>query len=172
MSIKNFGYEDEILKFIYTNFNGKVVSITDLKDIVTSKYPETSSDDSPFKQKLMDKKEVITRRKMMMISLTKNGKQAVEQLKKAEVISKGKRLPATNKCQVILYLYRNGPKAIKEINEGFPGSTGILMELVKLKEIKEEINSSKYPLETALTSTEKRREIGLKLDEVERMMEE
>ena len=35
-----------------------------------------------------------------------------------------------------------------------------------------EINKSNYPQETTLMLTEKGREIGLKLDEVERMMEE
>ena len=106
----------------------------------------------------------------IILKMTTNGR--AEQLKRAELVLNGRKLPATDKYALILYLYRNGPKNMKEINEDLPGSTEILRDLEKLKIIRQEINKSNYPQETTLTLTEKGREIGLKLDEVERMMEE
>ena len=47
----------------------------------------------------------------------------------ADAISKGKKLPSTERYAVILYLYRNGSKNMKEINEDLPGSTEILREM-------------------------------------------
>ena len=61
---------------------------------------------------------------------------------------------------------------MKEINDDLPGSTEILRELEKLNVVKEEIDKSKYPQETMLSLTEKGMEIGLRFEELERMMEE
>ena len=61
---------------------------------------------------------------------------------------------------------------MKEINEDLPGSTEILRELEKLNVVKQEIDKSKYPQETTLMLTEKGREIGAKIEELEKEMEE
>ena len=79
---------------------------------------------------------------------------------------------ATDRYAVILYLYRNGSKNLKEINEDLPGSTEILRELEKLNVVKQEIDKSKYPQETMLSLTEKGVEIGEMLEKVEGKMEE
>ncbi|MCL6015232.1 MAG: winged helix-turn-helix transcriptional regulator, partial [Candidatus Thermoplasmatota archaeon] len=121
---------------------------------------------------LVNKREVVSGRKTIMISLTKKGREVAEQLKRAEAISQGRKLSSTERYAVILYLYRNGSKNLKEINEDLPGSTEILRELEKLNVVKQEIKSSKYPQETTLSLTEKGMEIGLRFEELERMMEE
>ena len=110
--------------------------------------------------------------KTYSVTLTLKGQLMAEQLKRAEAISKGKKLPSTERYAVILYLYRNGSKNMKEINEDLPGSTEILRELEKLNVVKQEIDKSKYPQETMLSLTEKGMEIGLRFEELERMMEE
>ena len=101
----------------------------------------------------------IIGRKTIFISLTQKGREVAEQLKRAEAISKGKKLPSTERYAVILYLYRNGSKNMKEINEDLPGSTEILRELEKLNVVKQEIDKSKYPQETMLSLTEKGMEL-------------
>ncbi len=172
MSIKKSGYEDEILKFIYTNYQDVEIPMTKLQDIITSYYSVTSSVGSLYESGLVNKREVVSGRKTIMISLTKKGREVAEQLKRAEAISKGHNLPTTDRYAVILYLYRNGSKNLKEINEDIPGSTEILRELEKLKAIKKEIDKSKYSQEATLSLTEKGMEIGLKLEEVDKMMED
>ncbi|OWP54698.1 hypothetical protein [Cuniculiplasma divulgatum] len=172
MSIKKSGYEDEILKFIYTNYQDVEIPMTKLQDIITSYYTVTSSAGSLYESGLVNKREVVSGRKTIMISLTKKGREVAEQLKRAEAISQGRKLSSTERYAVILYLYRNGSKNLKEINEDLPGSTEILRELEKLNVVKQEIKSSKYPQETTLSLTEKGMEIGLRFEELERMMEE
>jgi DNA-binding MarR family transcriptional regulator len=172
LSIKKSGYEDEILKFIYTNYQDVEIPMTKLQDIITSYYTVTSSAGSLYESGLVNKREVVSGRKTIMISLTKKGREVAEQLKRAEAISQGRKLSSTERYAVILYLYRNGSKNLKEINEDLPGSTEILRELEKLNVVKQEIKSSKYPQETTLSLTEKGMEIGLRFEELERMMEE
>lgn len=146
--------------------------MTKLQDIITSYYTVTSSAGSLYESGLVNKREVVSGRKTIMISLTKKGREVAEQLKRAEAISQGRKLSSTERYAVILYLYRNGSKNLKEINEDLPGSTEILRELEKLNVVKQEIKSSKYPQETTLSLTEKGMEIGLRFEELERMMEE
>ena len=172
MSIKKSGYEDEILKFIYTNYQDVEIPMTKLQDIITSYYTVTSSVGSLYESGLVNKREVVSGRKTIMISLTKKGREVAEQLKRAEAISQGRKLSSTERYAVILYLYRNGSKNLKEINEDLPGSTEILRELEKLNVVKQEIKSSKYPQETTLSLTEKGMEIGAKIEELEKVMEE
>ncbi|WMT49327.1 MAG: winged helix-turn-helix transcriptional regulator [Thermoplasmatales archaeon] len=111
-------------------------------------------------------------RKSYNISLTQKGRDVAEHLMKLDAISKGKKLPSTERYAVILYLYRNGSKNMKEINEDLPGSTEILRELEKLNVVKQEIDKSKYPQETTLSLTEKGMEIGEMLNKVEGKIEE
>ena len=118
------------------------------------------------------KKESRDDKRRYFIDLTDKGRRVAEQLKRAEAISQGRNLPSTERYAVILYLYRNGSKNMKEINEDLPGSTEILRDLEKLKIIRQEINKSNYPQETTLTLTEKGREIGEMLEKVEEKMEE
>ena len=172
MSIKKSGYEDEILKFIYTNYQDVEIPMTKLQDIITSYYTVTSSAGSLYESGLVNKREVVSGRKTIMISLTKKGREVAEQLKRAEAISQGRKLSSTERYAVILYLYRNGSKNLKEINEDLPGSTEILRELEKLNVVKQEIDKSKYPQETMLSLTEKGVEIGEMLEKVEGKMEE
>ena len=172
MSIKKSGYEDEILKFIYTNYQEVEIPMTKLQNIITSYYSVTRSVGSLYESGLVNKREIVSGRKTIMISLTKKGREVAEQLKRAEAISQGRKLSSTERYAVILYLYRNGSKNLKEINEDLPGSTEILRELEKLNVVKQEIKSSKYPQETTLSLTEKGMEIGLRFEELERMMEE
>ena len=172
MSIKKSGYEDEILKFIYTNYQDVEIPMTKLQDIITSYYTVTSSAGSLYESGLVNKREVVSGRKTIMISLTKKGREVAEQLKRAEAISQGRKLSSTERYAVILYLYRNGSKNLKEINEDLPGSTEILRELEKLNVVKQEIDKSKYPQETMLSLTEKGEKIGAKIEELEKVMEE
>ena len=118
------------------------------------------------------KKESRDDKRRYFISLTDKGRDLAEQLKRAEAISQGRKLPSTERYAVILYLYRNGSKNMKEINEDLPGSTEILRELEKLNVVKQEIDKSKYPQETMLSLTEKGEKIGAKIEELEKVMEE
>ena len=118
------------------------------------------------------KKESRDDKRRYFISLTDKGRELAEQLKRAEAISKGKKIPSTERYAVILYLYRNGSKNLKEINEDLPGSTEILRELEKLNVVKQEIDKSKYPQEATLSLTEKGMVVGLRFEELERMIEE
>ena len=105
------------------------------------------------------------------ISLTEKGREVAEQLYKAEAISNGHKFPAVDRYTVILYLYKNNPKDIKEISSEFPGSNEILKELEKLKLIKQEIYSSSHQSERIIVLTEKGREIGELIEKLERLME-
>ena len=172
MSIKKSGYEDEILKFIYTNYQEVEIPMTKLQNIITSYYSVTRSVGSLYESGLVNKREIVSGRKTIMISLTKKGREVAEQLKRVEAISKGHKLPSTERYAVILYLYRNGSKNMKEINEDLPGSTEILRELEKLNVVKQEIDKSKYPQEATLSLTEKGMVVGLRFEELERMIEE
>ena len=116
MSIKKSGYEDEILKFIYTNYQEVEIPMTKLQNIITSYYSVTRSVGSLYESGLVNKREIVSGRKTIMISLTKKGREVAEQLKRVEAISKGHKLPSTERYAVILYLYRNGSKNMKEIN--------------------------------------------------------
>ena len=82
------------------------------------------------------------------------------------------KIPSTERYAVILYLYRNGSKNLKEINDDLPGSTEILRELEKLNVVKQEIDKAKYPQETMLSLTEKGMEIGALIKKAEEIMEE
>ncbi len=89
-----------------------------------------------------------------------------------KTISNGKEFTGTDCCAVKLHLSRKGPMNMKEINDELPGSTKILCDLERLKVVRQEIDSFRYPLETRLELTEKRKEIGAKIEELEKMMEE
>jgi DNA-binding PadR family transcriptional regulator len=70
-------------------------------------------------------------RKSYNISLTQKGRDVAEHLMKLDAISKGKKLPSTERYAVILYLYRNGSKnnyfVIK--NSKIPDESTILNDL-------------------------------------------
>ena len=117
------------------------------------------------------KKESRDDKRRYFISLTDKGRELAEQLKRAEAISQGRKLPSTERYAVILYLYRNGSKNLKEINEDLPGSTEILRELEKLNVVKQEIDKSKYPQETMLSLTQKGMEIGAQIEKLEELIE-
>ena len=117
-------------------------------------------------------KETQIGHKTYSVKLTRKGQLMIKPLRETDAISKGQKLPETDKYALILYLYRNGSKNMKEINEDLPGSTEILRDLEKLKIIRQEINKSNYPQETTLMLTEKGREIGEMLEKVEGKMEE
>ena len=87
MSVKKSGYKDEILIFIYTNFENEEIPMTKLQDIVTSYYSVTSAVNKLCEQGLLTKREVIQGRKTIMVSLTPKGRQVAEQLKKAQEIA-------------------------------------------------------------------------------------
>ena len=89
-----------------------------------------------------------------------------------KTISNGKEFIATDRYAVKLHLSRNDPLNMKEIHDELSGSIEILCDLERLKVVKQEIDSSKYPQENRLELTEKGKEIGAKLEEVEKMMEE
>ena len=89
-----------------------------------------------------------------------------------KTISNGKEFTGTDRYAVILHLFRNGPMNMKEINNELPRSTEILRDLERLKVVRQEIDSSKYPQETGLELTEKGKVIGAKIEELEKMMEE
>lgn len=89
-----------------------------------------------------------------------------------KTISNGKEFIATDRCAVIMHLFRNGPMNMKEINDELPGSTEILRDLERLKVVRQVIDSSKYPQESRIELTEKGEEIGAKIEELEKMMEE
>jgi hypothetical protein len=78
-----------------------------------------------------------------------------------KTIPNGKELIATDRCEVILHLFRNGPMNMKEINDELPGSTEILRDL-----------DSKCLQESRLELTEKGERIGSMLEKVEKEMEE
>ena len=89
-----------------------------------------------------------------------------------ETISNGKEFIATDRYAVKLHLSRNDPLNMKEIRDELSGSTEILCDLERLKVVKQEIDSSKYLQATRLELTEKGKEIGAKIEELEKMMEE
>ncbi len=169
VNILDLRHSSRVLLFLLEN--GKIKK-TELLGVISSSDSLSGSLRKMEEENLIKVETKIIGRKTIFIDLTKRGREVAEQLKRAELVLNGHKLPATDKYALILYLFRNGPKNMKEINEDLPGSTEILRDLEKLKIIKEEINKSNYPQETTLMLTEKGREIGLKLDEVERMMEE
>ena len=61
---------------------------------------------------------------------------------------------------------------LNEINNVLPGSTEILRDFENLKVVRQEIDSSKHPQETTISLTEKGMEIGEKIEELEKLMEE
>ena len=62
-----------------------------------------------------------------------------------KTISNGKEFIAIDRCAVKLHLSRKGPMNMKEINDELPGSTEILRDLERLKVVRQEIDSTKYP---------------------------
>ena len=87
-----------------------------------------------------------------------------------KTIFNGKEFIATDHCEVILHLFRNGPMNMKEINDELPGSTEILHDLERQRVVRQEIESSKYPQESRLELTEKGERIGSMLEQVEKEM--
>ncbi len=157
---------------IFWLYDRNQVLKTDLQSVVKNLYSLNS-----LLQKLEEDEIIKIEKKpfgknITEIMLTPKGREVAEQLRKAEAISQGRKFPATDRYAVILHLYRNGPMNLKEIKDDLPGSTEILRELEKLNVVKQEIDKSKYPQETMLSLTEKGMEIGLRFEELERMMEE
>ena len=169
VDIFDLRHSSRVLLFLLEN--GQIKK-TDLLNVISSSDSLSGSLRRMEEESLIKIETKIIGRKTIFISLTQKGREVAEQLKRAEAISKGKKLPSTERYAVILYLYRNGSKNLKEINEDIPGSTEILRELEKLKAIKQEIDKLKYPQEATLSLTEKGMEIGLKLEEVDKMMED
>lgn len=162
-------YSKSVIFWLYEN---NPVLKTDLQRVVKNLYSLNSLLEKLEQDELIQIEKKPFGKNITEISLTQKGRDVAEHLIKLDAISKGKKIPSTERYALILYLFRNGSKNMKEINEDLPGSTEILRELEKLKVIKQEINSSKYPQETTLTLTEKGMEIGEMLNKVEGMMEE
>jgi len=163
-------FANSVIRFLYEA--DKPVIKSALSKVVNNPYTLSKLLESLSKEGLINYSINEFGRKSYSISLTQKGRDVAEHLMKLDAISKGKKLPSTERYAVILYLYRNGSKNMKEINEDLPGSTEILRELEKLNVVKQEIDKSKYPQETMLSLTEKGMEIGLRFEELERMMEE
>ena len=89
-----------------------------------------------------------------------------------KTISNEKEFIATDRYAVKLHLSRNESLNMKEIHDELFGSTEILCDLERLNVVKQEIDSSKYPQENRLELTEKGKEIGAKIEELEKMMED
>ena len=163
-------FANSVIRFLYEA--DKPVIKSALSKVVNNPYTLSKLLESLSKEGLINYSINEFGRKSYSISLTQKGRDVAEHLMKLDAISKGKKLPSTERYAVILYLYRNGSKNMKEINEDLPGSTEILRELEKLNVVKQEIDKSKYPQETMLSLTEKGMEIGEMLNKVEGMMEE
>ena len=163
-------FANSVIRFLYEA--DKPVIKSALSKVVNNPYTLSKLLESLSKEGLINYSINEFGRKSYNISLTQKGRDVAEHLMKLDAISKGKKLPSTERYAVILYLYRNGSKNLKEINEDLPGSTEILRELEKLNVVKEEIDKSKYPQETMLSLTEKGMEIGAKIEELEKVMEE
>ena len=165
--ILDLRHSSKVLLFLLQN--GQIKK-TELLSVISSSDSLSSSLRKMDEEGLIKIETKVIGRKTIFISLTERGREVAEQLKKAEAVSKGHKLPTTDRYAVILYLYRNVSKNMKEINEDLPGSTEILRELEKLNVVKQEINSSKYHQVTMLSLTEKGMEIGEMLNKVEGMM--
>ena len=163
-------FANSVIRFLYEA--DKPVIKSALSKVVNNPYTLSKLLESLSKEGLINYSINEFGRKSYNISLTQKGRDVAEHLMKLDAISKGKKLPSTERYAVILYLYRNGSKNLKEINEDLPGSTEILRELEKLNVVKQEIDKSKYPQETMLSLTEKGMEIGEMLEKVEGKMEE
>ena len=169
VDIFDLRHSSRVLLFLLEN--GQIKK-TDLLNVISSSDSLSGSLRRMEEESLIKIETKIIGRKTIFISLTQKGREVAEQLKRAEAISKGKKLPSTERYAVILYLYRNGSKNLKEINDDLPESTEILRELEKLNVVKQEIDKAKYPQETMLSLTEKGMEIGEMLNKVEGMMDE
>lgn len=159
-----------ILKRLYGE-NKEVVK-TSLLSLVPNSYSLDRYLNELLESTLINIREEKIVRRTFYISLTPKGREVAEQLRKAEAISQGHKFPATDRYAVVLHLYRNGPMNMKDINDELPGSTEILRDLERLKVVRQEIDSSRYPQETRLELTVKGKEIGAKIEELEKMMEE
>ncbi|MEM3905287.1 MAG: winged helix-turn-helix transcriptional regulator [Nitrososphaerota archaeon] len=162
-------YSKSVIFWLYEN---NPVLKTDLQRVVKNLYSLNSLLEKLEEDGLIQIEKKPFGKNITEISLTQKGREVAEHLMKLDAISKGKKLPSTERYAVILYLYRNGSKNLKEINEDLPGSTEILRELEKLNVVKQEIDKSKYPQETMLSLTEKSEKIGAKIEELEKVMEE
>ena len=163
-------FANSVIRFLYEA--DKPVIKSALSKVVNNPYTLSKLLESLSKEGLINYSINEFGRKSYNISLTQKGRDVAEHLIKLDAISKGKKISSTERYAVILYLYRNGSKNMKEINEDLPGSTEILRELEKLNVVKQEIDKSKYPQETMLSLTEKGMEIGAKIEELEKVMEE
>ena len=170
MTILDNKFANSVIRFLYEA--DKPVIKSALSKVVNNPYTLSKLLESLSKEGLINYSINEFGRKSYNISLTQKGRDVAEHLMKLDAISKGKKLPSTERYAVILYLYRNGSKNMKEINEDLPGSTEILRELEKLNVVKQEIDKSKYPQETMLSLTEKGMEIGEMLNKVEGKIEE
>ncbi len=162
-------YSKSVIFWLYKN---NPVLKTELQGVVKNLYSLNSLLEKLEKDKLIQIEKKPFGKNITEISLTQKGRNVAVHLIKLDAISKGKNLPSTERYAVILYLYRNGSKNLKEINEDLPGSTEILRELEKLNVVRQEIDSSKYPQETMLSLTEKGMEIGALIKKAEEIMEE
>ncbi len=164
VDILDLRHSSKVLLFLLEN--GQIKK-TDLLKVISSSDSLSGSLRIMENEGLIKIETRVMGRKTIFINLTDLGKAVAEQLKRAEVILKGKKLLDTDKYSLILYLYRNGPKNLKEINNELPGSTEILRVLEGLKVIKQEINTSKYSQDTIISLTEKGERIGSTLNKVE-----
>ena len=162
-------FANSVIRFLYEA--DKPVIKSALSKVVNNPYTLSKLLESLSKEGLINYSINEFGRKSYNISLTQKGRDVAEHLMKLDAISKGKKLPSTERYAVILYLYRNGSKNMKEINEDLPGSTEILRELEKLNVVKQEIDKSKYPQETMLSLTEKGMEIGEQIEKLEELIE-
>lgn len=157
---------------IFWLYDRNQVLKTDLQSVVKNLYSLNS-----LLQKLEEDEIIKIEKKpfgknITEIMLTPKGREVAEQLRKAEAISQGRKFPATDRYAVILHLYRNGPMNLKEIKDDLPGSADIIRDLMNLKVVKQEIDSSSYPQKTKLELTEKGERIGSLIEKAEKEMEE
>ena len=162
-------YSKSVIFYLYDKDQ---VLKTDLQSVVKNLYSLNSLLHKLEEDEIIKIEKKPFGKNITEIILTPKGRKVAEQLQKVEATSKGKKFPATDRYAVILHLFRNGPMNLKEINDELPGSTEILRDLERLKVVRQEIDSSRYPQETRLELTEKGKEIGAKIEELEKMIDE
>jgi len=163
-------FANSVIRFLYEA--DKPVIKSALSKVVNNPYTLSKLLESLSKEGLINYSINEFGRKSYNISLTQKGRDVAEHLMKLDAISKGKKLPSTERYAVILYLYRNGSKNMKEIKDDLPGSADIIRDLMNLKVVKQEIDSSSYPQKTKLELTEKGERIGSLIEKAEKEMEE
>ena len=104
------------------------------------------------------------------ISLTAKGRQVAEQLMRTDEIAKGKKLRLPDRYVILEFINDHGPVTVKDLDDHFLGSNGILRELEAVGALRQEIDNSTYPPTNKLTLTEKGKKAAKKLREAEEIL--